>query len=79
MGWEREDVSEALRAIAATDDAEARVEPIRTVTTALAEERPVLPIAWYQHTVAASDRIEGLVVDPLERSYNISELRWAEE
>lgn len=79
MNWQRDDVDEALRTVAANADPEARAEPIRTVREALAEELPVIPIAWYQHTVASSDRIENLTVDPLERSYGIAALRWADD
>ena len=48
-----------------------------TVLKALAEDLPVIPITYYRQTVAQSDRIENVVIDPLERSYNVDEIRWA--
>jgi peptide/nickel transport system substrate-binding protein len=78
MNWDNEAVDDALRtALQATDEA-ARDEAIGTVVEALQEELPVLPIAWYQHTVAYPTALEGVRVDPLERTYGLSALRWSE-
>jgi peptide/nickel transport system substrate-binding protein len=38
---------------------------------------PVIPIVWYRERVAVSDRIGGGVsMDPLERTFRISDIRW---
>ncbi len=76
MNWNRPDVAEALEAIAAgTGDTEAAVA---TVVGALAEDLPVIPITWYRQSVAQSDRIANVVIDPLERTYGLSGIRWSE-
>ncbi len=38
---------------------------------------PVIPIAWYTQGVAVSSRVNGASLDPLERSYRLTDLRWA--
>ncbi len=76
MGWENAAVAESLEMIAATGDMAARREQIQKVTQTLQTELPVIPIVWYQHTVAAAKGLDGVVVDPLERSYGLSAIFW---
>ena len=78
MGWDNADVADALDAIAATSDQAIRSENIATVTRILHEELPVIPITWYQHTVAIASDLQGVVIDPLQRSYGLSKVSWAE-
>lgn len=59
-------------------DPEIRADLATRAATRLQEAMPVIPIAWYQQTAAVSGRLEGFSIDPLERSYKLSELRWAE-
>ena len=78
MGWESAAVSDALERIAASADEAARAEAIDTVSATLQAELPVIPIVWYQHTVAIADGLEGVVIDPLQRSYGLSAVSWAD-
>lgn len=77
MNWQAPDnVAKALGIANTAADAAERARAIREVAEALQAELPVLPIAWYHHTVAYPDKLEGVVVDPLERSYGLAKLRW---
>ena len=76
MNWEAPKVAEALGKIAAMADQSRRVPLIAEVNNALQDELPLIPIAWYQHTVAIANGLEGVIVDPLERSYGLSHLKW---
>ena len=38
----------------------------------------IIPIAWYQQTLAVTDRIDGATIDPFERSFGLQDIRWAE-
>jgi peptide/nickel transport system substrate-binding protein len=78
MNWDRADVTAALRAIAAEADPDERAPHVRAVVVALQEDLPVIPIAWYRQSVAIDRRLQGVVVDPLERSYGLGAIRWAE-
>ena len=60
-----------------TTGAEARaVADRRLVATRLQAQLPVIPVVWYRQTIAVSDRITGAAIDPFERSYRISAVRW---
>jgi peptide/nickel transport system substrate-binding protein len=39
------------------------------ITKIIHEEAPVTAVAWFEHTVAVSNRVQGLVVDPYETRY----------
>ncbi|NKB61985.1 MAG: hypothetical protein GKR95_07550 [Gammaproteobacteria bacterium] len=78
MGWENAEVAQALGSIAATGDAKARTEDIAKVARVLHEELPLIPIVWYQHTVSIASGLKGVIIDPLQRSYNLSKVSWDE-
>jgi peptide/nickel transport system substrate-binding protein len=35
-------------------------------------------VAWYRQSAVVSDRIDGFELDPLERSWRLTELEWAD-
>jgi peptide/nickel transport system substrate-binding protein len=76
MGWRNAGVDQALRELAAGTDptrtAALRSQLVRT----LHEELPVIPIVYAPRTAAVSQRIENAMVDPLERTYGLSQIRW---
>lgn len=78
MGWSSEAMARALAALSATTDAAERARLRGEIAAILQAELPILPIAWYQHTLAASKRLAGVTLDPLELSYRIAAMRWAE-
>lgn len=79
MNWENSKVVKALDHIAGTNDQAVRNENIAVVVNALHEELPLIPIVWYQHTVAVAKGLKGYVVDPLERKYRLNQLSWTAE
>lgn len=76
MGWKNPEVITALDKIASTSDSAVRSKNISTVVNALHNELPIIPVVWYQHTVSVAKGLQGVVVDPLERSYGLSNLSW---
>ncbi len=77
MNWNAPQVAEALETVSGVSTADSRAAAISVVTGALQSELPVIPVAWYQHTVAHSAALERVVIDPLERTYGLSEVRWS--
>lgn len=75
MGWSNDDFTAGVQAMAAGNAPEGTRDQL---VATLHAELPVLPIAWYQLTMAVSDGISGVVVDPFERSLGLSGVRWAE-
>lgn len=78
MGWDNPQVAKAINVIASTGDPEVRATNIATVAGILQQELPVIPVVWYQHTVSVDKRLEGVVIDPLQRSYGLSKMYWTE-
>lgn len=78
MGWENADVAQAIGIIASTADPETRGENIAKVAGILHRELPVIPVVWYQHTVSIDKKLGGVIIDPLQRSYGLSEMFWTE-
>jgi len=75
MGWENDEIVTLARTLArgeGSDGDRARV------TAILQQELPVIPIAWYQQTLAVSARVEGAIIDPWERNFGLPALRFAE-
>lgn len=78
MGWDNAEVAKALDEISMTADPDKRAPYIAQVAKALQDELPLLPITWYQHTAAFSSKLDGVVIDPLQRTYGLSKLSWKE-
>ncbi|KJV10226.1 ABC transporter substrate-binding protein [Elstera litoralis] len=78
MGWKNDRLIAALGQLSAEADAAARAQLRREIAGILHTELPVIPVAWYDYAVAANKRVKGVVIDPLELSYNIERMAWAE-
>jgi peptide/nickel transport system substrate-binding protein len=77
MGWQDDEVAAAIDQLeAGTDDATADAGRALVAET-LQRELPLIPVAWYRMNAAVSDRVEGFVMDPLERTWHLSEASWA--
>ena len=78
MGWDKADVAKALDEISKTADPIKRAPYIAMVAKALQDELPLLPVTWYQHTAAYSSDLQGVVIDPLQRTYGLSKVSWSQ-
>ncbi|MDZ7893076.1 MAG: ABC transporter substrate-binding protein [Rhodoferax sp.] len=76
MGWQSAQVTSALESLSTTNDPARRSRLRGALSTVLQAELPVIPVAWYQHTATHHKRIGQVSVDPLERSYRISQFTW---
>ena len=76
MGWDNIQVAQALEEIAATGDSEERAKNIALVSAIIQEELPLIPITWYQHTASVDAGLENVIIDPLQRNYGLSAMRW---
>lgn len=75
MNWPNDDFAALVRGIARGEGG----DPERTTAAGILQaELPIIPIAWYQQTLAVSDRVEGAIIDPFERSFGLQGMRWAE-
>ncbi len=76
MGWQSAQVSSALQSLSTTSDPVSRSRLRGGLATVLQAELPVIPVAWYQHTATHNTRLGNVSIDPLERSYRISQFTW---
>jgi peptide/nickel transport system substrate-binding protein len=77
MGWNNPDLSSTLDTLASGTEPDGLAEGRRQVTDILQSELPVIPVAWYRQSAVVSQRVEGLALDPLGRSWLLAELTWA--
>jgi peptide/nickel transport system substrate-binding protein len=74
MGWENAEIVGLAQAVARGEGGDA--ERAR-ITAILQQDLPVIPIAWYQQTLAVRAGVEGARIDPWERSFGLAGLRFA--
>lgn len=78
MGWHSDAVVQALAELMRSTPDVRRAQALRaTVTQTLQSELPVIPIAWYRQHVAVNRRLQGVSLDPLERSYRLTDMHWS--
>ena len=75
MNWENAEFATLVRGLMRGEGGDAQ----RAAAAAILQtELPIIPIAWYQQTLAVSDEVEGTAIDPFERSFGLQDIRWAE-
>lgn len=42
----------------------------------LQQDLPLIPVVWYRQTLAASPRLDNVSIDPYERTYRLTQMRW---
>lgn len=79
MNWKDEEVTAALAELKSGTEA-VRAQALRErVVQVLQDQLPVIPIVHNPRTAAISGRIENAIVDPLERTYGLSHVRWRQQ
>lgn len=77
MGWRSDALTAALNELARGGATAGRTIELRArVAAVLQAELPVIPVTWYRQQVAVGMRVDGVSLDPLERSYRLTALRW---
>jgi peptide/nickel transport system substrate-binding protein len=77
MNWRDPAVDDAIDALLAGASGTEADRHRETIVRTAHEELPLIPVAWYRMNAAVSDRVDGFVMDPLETTWRITELRWA--
>ena len=76
MNWQSSATAKAIKEIATTSDLKKRKPLIDIVTKNIQQDLPIIPIVYYQHTVAISKKIDNVIIDPLERDYGLDKINW---
>jgi peptide/nickel transport system substrate-binding protein len=80
MNWHdpelTEELAAALARLATGDKNDAPQRDRAVVARILHTALPVIPVLWYRQTLAVSHRLAGASIDPFERNYRLSSLKW---
>ena len=78
LNWTGRDRMRALtdEYVASFDDAR-RAVLRQGIVRLIHEEMPVIPVSWFEYTVAVSGRVRGVVMDPFEKRYFAERVTWA--
>lgn len=77
MNWRDDEVTAAIDDLEAGADGAEAEDDRATIATTAQEQLPVIPVAWYRMNAAVSTHVDGFVMDPLERTWHLSQARWA--
>ncbi|WP_084268561.1 ABC transporter substrate-binding protein [Allorhizobium undicola] len=77
MNWSNTSFDAALDGLSRSSDAQEAQALRQKVVSIIQQELPVIPVAWYQQSVAVSNRLENAQIDPYERSFGLKSMRWA--
>jgi peptide/nickel transport system substrate-binding protein len=78
MNWKSKPMQELLTKLRKSTDPGMQKDLIQTASKLLGQEMPTIPIVSYLHTAVTSKEIVNFSLDPLERSYRITELNWSD-
>lgn len=76
MNWHDDALSQALTALE-TETTPNKIEQLKQqVAQIIYQQKPIIPIVYYQQTAVAHKSLKGLKLDPFERSFYLNELSW---
>lgn len=78
MNWSCEPMQALLTQLRMTSDPAIQKNLIQDTSKLLGQEVPTIPVVSYLHTAVTSKEIVNFSLDPLERSYRITDLNWSD-
>ncbi|KQT54290.1 ABC transporter substrate-binding protein [Aureimonas sp. Leaf454] len=76
MNWVDPEFETAMSSLSVATDPVEAARLRRDITGVLQRELPVVPVAWYEQAIAVTKSVDGAVVDPLERTFGLSRMKW---
>lgn len=79
MNWNNDTVTQALETLNSTDSS---ADPVKAkelkqqISQVIYDERPLIPVLYYQQNAAAHKDLKGLEIDGLERNFRLNKLSW---
>ncbi len=77
LGWRDAEMTTAIEELFTQPAAEQAAAHRARIAETVQRELPLIPVAWYRMNAAVTDRVDGFVLDPLERTWRITDLSWA--
>lgn len=69
MNWHNENVNQAIQQLETEQDANKAKSLKQTISQALVDELPIIPIVYYQQNVVAHREVKNITLDPFERRF----------
>ena len=66
--YKNEKVDQGISEARATVDDDERIKKLQEVNKVIANDMPIIPLMFYTHTLAGSDRVKTLYVDPQKKA-----------
>lgn len=78
MNWQDERLNQALAQLEKRVDAQGQRQLKQQIAEIIYQQRPITPVVYYQQNAAAHTALQGLEIDPFERSFGLNKLSWQE-
>ncbi|GGJ87221.1 ABC transporter substrate-binding protein [Pseudomonas matsuisoli] len=78
LGWNNPNYEKTMSALLESDDPAEQQQLRNKIVGLIQHDLPLIPIAWYRQSIAVSKKVEGAAIDPFERSFGLTHMRWAE-
>ncbi len=75
MNWQNQELTLALQDIASTDDVAKQQALKQKIAGILVEERPLIPVAYYQQSLATDKALKNVSLDVFERRYRLEQIQ----
>ena len=76
MNWNDPAFQSAMAQLLKATDSDEQARLRDEIAGILQRELPVIPVIWYEQTIAVTKAVEGARIDPFERSFGLSAMRW---
>ncbi|NKQ12265.1 ABC transporter substrate-binding protein [Pseudomonas sp. SST3] len=78
LGWSNPQFEQTMSALLASNDPAEQQRLRNQIVALIQNDLPLIPIAWYRQSIAVSNSVENAAIDPFERTFGLSTMRWAE-
>ena len=76
MNWSSNELTDTLKRLEVTANADEQVGLKQKAAEIIYQQRPLIPVVYYQQTAVANKALKGLEIDPFERSFKLNKLSW---
>lgn len=76
MNWQNEELTKAFEALNKSTDESEQKALKQKISQIIHDERPIIPVLYYQQNVASHKTLKGVELDPFERSFGLNKLSW---
>ncbi len=78
LGWNNPGFDRAMQALLSSDDPAQQQRLRNEIVGLIQADLPLIPVAWYRQSIAVSKNVSGAAIDPFERTFGLSTMRWVE-